>query len=151
MSDAPGASSRIPTRVRFLLCWFPAVLVSCLQWRKTPARAAGTRRVVLGSDFQGSTPGPSIRVTAGRQACADRPKPSQEKSMKKLMTASVSALLVAALSGCAGMSTQDKRTAVGAAAGGAAGHAISGGSTLGTVGGAVVGGAVGHEWDRIRK
>lgn len=41
-----------------------------------------------------------------------------------------------AMSGC---------TLGGAAAGGYAGHELTGGSTAGTVGGAVVGGVIGHE------
>jgi osmotically inducible lipoprotein OsmB len=45
---------------------------------------------------------------------------------------------------CSGMSRQDKNTAYGAAAGGAAGAVLSGGSVLGTAGGAAVGGAIGH-------
>ena len=49
------------------------------------------------------------------------------------------------LSGCSGMTAQDKSTAVGAGVGAAGGAALTGGSALGTVGGAAVGGVVGHE------
>ena len=57
--------------------------------------------------------------------------------------ASLSALLLA-LSGCAGMTAQEKGTAIGAGAG-AIGGAVLGGGTLGTLGGAAVGGVIGHE------
>lgn len=53
------------------------------------------------------------------------------------------------LGGCAGMSTQDRNTAVGAGAGGVAGGLLTGGSTAGIIGGAAVGGLLGHQWERI--
>lgn len=53
--------------------------------------------------------------------------------------------LLLVLVGCAGMSTQEKGTAVGAGAGAIGGAILTGGSAVGTVGGAVVGGVVGHE------
>ena len=49
-----------------------------------------------------------------------------------------------ALAGCAGMTAQEKSTAIGAGAG-AAGAVILGAGTLGTLGGAAVGGVIGHE------
>jgi len=49
------------------------------------------------------------------------------------------------LGGCAGMSTQDKNTAIGAGVGAVGGSVLTGGSTMGTVGGAAVGGVIGHE------
>lgn len=49
------------------------------------------------------------------------------------------------LGGCSDLSRQEKNTAYGAAAGGAAGAVISGGGVLGTAGGAAVGGLIGHE------
>ena len=52
------------------------------------------------------------------------------------------------LTGCSGMSKQDKNTAIGAGAGAVGGAILTGGSTIGTVGGAVVGGAIGHEVDK---
>ena len=63
------------------------------------------------------------------------------------------ALVVAAvlgLAGCAGMSTQDKNTAIGAGVGGVAGSVLTGGSAVGTIGGAAVGGVIGHEVNRPR-
>lgn len=49
------------------------------------------------------------------------------------------------LSGCSGMSNQDKSTAVGAGIGAVGGAVLTGGSAAGTVGGAAVGGVIGHE------
>ena len=53
-------------------------------------------------------------------------------------------LCAASLGACSGMTTQEKYTGVGAAAGGLIGSAVGGG-TLGTLGGAAVGGVIGHE------
>jgi len=55
------------------------------------------------------------------------------------------AIALAALTGCSGMTTQDRNTAIGAGVGGVAGGVLTGGSTLGVVGGAAVGGVIGHE------
>jgi len=49
------------------------------------------------------------------------------------------------LSACAGMSSTDKGTIAGAAIGGVAGSALTGGSAVGTIGGAAAGGIIGHE------
>ncbi len=67
------------------------------------------------------------------------------KSAKQLI---ISATLVAAtigLTGCAGMSNQDRNTAIGAGAGAVIGGALTGGSPAGVVGGAAVGGVVGNQ------
>ena len=59
---------------------------------------------------------------------------------------------VLALSGCSGMGKGETvGTVGGAAAGGAVGSAVSGGSTLGTLGGAAVGGVVGNEVAKPKK
>ena len=50
-----------------------------------------------------------------------------------------------ALSGCSGMSTQTRNTAIGAGVGGVAGSVLTNGSTLGTVGGAAAGGLIGNQ------
>lgn len=55
------------------------------------------------------------------------------------------ALLLLGLGGCAGMSEQDKGTAIGAGAGAVGGAILTGGGALGTIGGAAVGGVIGHE------
>jgi len=49
------------------------------------------------------------------------------------------------LAGCAGMSGQDKNTAIGAGAGAVIGGVLTGGSAAGTVGGAAVGGVIGNQ------
>ena len=54
-------------------------------------------------------------------------------------------VLLFSLSGCSGMSTRDKNTAIGAGVGAAAGAVLTGGSAVGTVGGAAVGGVIGHQ------
>ncbi|MDP2832751.1 MAG: glycine zipper 2TM domain-containing protein [Pseudomonadota bacterium] len=65
------------------------------------------------------------------------------KSMQKFaLSAAVAAML---LGGCAGMSAQDKNTAIGAGVGAIGGAVLTGGSAVGTVGGAAVGGVIGHE------
>jgi osmotically inducible lipoprotein OsmB len=61
--------------------------------------------------------------------------------------ASTATILAATLglSACAGMSSQDKSTAVGAGVGAVAGSVLTGGSAIGTVGGAAVGGVIGNQ------
>lgn len=61
------------------------------------------------------------------------------------VTLLVTAAMVMGLTGCAGMSSQDKSTAVGAGIGAVGGAVLTGGSAVGTVGGAAVGGVIGHE------
>ena len=63
------------------------------------------------------------------------------KTIQKAL--SIAALL--GLSACAGMSTQDKNTALGAGVGAVAGSVLTNGSGLGTVGGAAVGGVIGNQ------
>jgi osmotically inducible lipoprotein OsmB len=58
----------------------------------------------------------------------------------------LSSLLV--LSGCSGMSTQQRNTAIGAGIGGVAGSVLTDGGTLGTLGGAAVGGVIGNQVDK---
>ena len=84
------------------------------------------------------------------------------KTIKHLAVTATLATAALALTGCAGMSQQDKNTAIGAGAppprpgahttppwGGGAGAviggALTGGSAVGTVGGAAVGGVVGNQ------
>jgi osmotically inducible lipoprotein OsmB len=54
-------------------------------------------------------------------------------------------LALAMLSACSGMSNTEGGTIAGAAVGGIAGSALTGGSALGTIGGAAAGGIIGHE------
>lgn len=66
----------------------------------------------------------------------------------KWLAAGTSALVMMtaiSVSACAGMSTQDKHTAVGAGAGAVAGAVLTGGSTVGTVLGAAAGGVIGNQ------
>ncbi len=69
------------------------------------------------------------------------------KMIQRRTVGAVAAALLIVLGGCAGMSTQDRDTAIGAGIGGVAGNALGGG-LLGTAAGAVVGGVVGHEVGR---
>jgi len=66
------------------------------------------------------------------------------KTMQKFAFGAAMAALLG-LGACAGMSQQEKSTAIGAGAGAVGGAILTGGSTIGTVGGAVVGGVIGNE------
>jgi osmotically inducible lipoprotein OsmB len=66
-------------------------------------------------------------------------------NIKKIAVSLVAATFLAGLGGCAGMSSQDRATAIGAGAGAIGGAVLTGGSGIGTVGGAAVGGLIGHE------
>ena len=67
------------------------------------------------------------------------------KSIQRFALSAFAAAMLLGLGGCAGMSTQDRNTAIGAGAGAVGGAVLTGGSTVGTLGGAVVGGVIGHE------
>jgi len=67
------------------------------------------------------------------------------KTTQRLTFAALGASLLFALGGCAGMSSQQQNTAIGAGVGAVGGAILTGGSPIGTVGGAVVGGVIGHE------
>jgi osmotically inducible lipoprotein OsmB len=56
--------------------------------------------------------------------------------------------LVAGLSACSGMTTQERNTAIGAGAGALGGAVLSGGSPAGTLGGAAIGGVIGNQVDK---
>lgn len=64
---------------------------------------------------------------------------------QRILPSVAAAMLLLVLGGCAGMSSQDKNTAIGAGVGAVGGAVLSGGSGIGTVGGAAVGGVIGHE------
>lgn len=72
-------------------------------------------------------------------------------SIQRFSTISISAALLLALGGCAGMSQQDKNMVVGAGIGAAGGAVLSGGAAAAVVGGAVVGGVIGHEIEKDKK
>ena len=67
------------------------------------------------------------------------------KTTHRFTLSAVAAVILLGLAGCAGMSHQEKDTAIGAGAGAVGGAILTGGSGIGTVGGAVVGGVIGHE------
>jgi len=64
--------------------------------------------------------------------------------MKVYQVNAAAVTLLLGLVGCAGMSAQDKSTAIGAGVGAAGGSILTGGSAAGTVGGAAIGGVIGH-------
>lgn len=67
------------------------------------------------------------------------------RTYEKTLQASIVVMALGLLTGCAGMSNQEKSTAIGAGAGAIGGSILTGGSTAGTLGGAAVGGYIGHE------
>lgn len=67
------------------------------------------------------------------------------KAIQEVTLSAVAAVILLGLGGCAGMSSQEKSTAIGAGVGAVGGAVLTGGSTGGTVAGAVVGGVIGHE------
>lgn len=73
------------------------------------------------------------------------------KTMYRFNASVVTAVLLLGLGGCAGMSTQEKNTAIGAGVGAVGGAVLTGGSTIGTLGGAAVGGVIGHEVSKDKK
>lgn len=67
------------------------------------------------------------------------------KNIKSIIVTASLATVTLGLTGCAGMSNQDRNTAVGAGVGAVAGSVLTGGSAAGTIGGAAVGGVVGNQ------
>jgi osmotically inducible lipoprotein OsmB len=67
------------------------------------------------------------------------------KTIKRLAVSAVTAAVMLGMVGCDGMSTRDKYTAGGAAAGALGGAVLTGGSGVGTIGGAAVGGIIGNQ------
>ncbi|OEZ98187.1 glycine zipper 2TM domain-containing protein [Duganella sp. HH101] len=67
------------------------------------------------------------------------------KNVKQLVSTAAILAATLGLSACAGMSNQDRNTAVGAGVGAVAGSVLTGGSPVGTVGGAAVGGVIGNQ------
>ncbi|MDO9596899.1 MAG: glycine zipper 2TM domain-containing protein [Azoarcus sp.] len=67
------------------------------------------------------------------------------KTIQRFALGASTVAMVFALGACAGMSSQDKNTVIGAGAGAVGGAILTGGSAVGTVGGAAVGGIIGHE------
>ena len=73
------------------------------------------------------------------------------KTIQKLALSAVAASMLLGLGGCAGMTAQEKSTAIGAGAGAIGGNILTGGSAAGTIGGAAVGGVIGHEVSKPNK
>lgn len=74
--------------------------------------------------------------------------------MNRIHKLAVSSILLAVLvgtSGCSGMSTRDKNTAIGAGVGAVGGAVLTGGGTLGTIGGAAIGGVIGNQIGKDKK
>jgi len=67
------------------------------------------------------------------------------KTTLKSVPGTIALVALLGLSACAGMTQQEKNTAIGAGVGAVGGSILTGGSTTGTVGGAAVGGIIGHE------
>ena len=67
------------------------------------------------------------------------------KTLQRFALSAMASAMLLGLGGCAGMSNQDKNTAIGAGVGAVGGAVLTGGGALGTVGGAAVGGVIGHE------
>lgn len=67
------------------------------------------------------------------------------KAIKSTTSAASALILALVLTGCAGMSTQEKNTAIGAGTGAVAGAILTGGSTVGTVLGGAAGGVIGSQ------
>ena len=67
------------------------------------------------------------------------------KTIRRFALSAMASAMLLGLGGCAGMSNQDKNTAIGAGVGAVGGAVLTGGGALGTVGGAAAGGVIGHE------
>lgn len=67
------------------------------------------------------------------------------KTTQRFTLSAIAVVTMLGLGGCAGMSAQEKNTAIGAGVGAIGGSVLTGGSAIGTVGGAAVGGVIGHE------
>lgn len=67
------------------------------------------------------------------------------KTIQRFALSTVAAAMLLGLGGCAGMTQQEKSTAIGAGVGAVGGAILTEGSAVGTVGGAAVGGVIGHE------
>ncbi|MBC7786505.1 MAG: glycine zipper 2TM domain-containing protein [Methylophilaceae bacterium] len=70
---------------------------------------------------------------------------------QKLTLTTITLSVLLATSGCGGMTTRDKSTAVGAGVGAVGGAILTGGGVLGTVGGAAVGGVIGNQVGKDKK
>lgn len=72
-------------------------------------------------------------------------------TLKSISRNIVLTTLLISMAGCAGMSSRDKSTALGAGVGAVGGAVLTGGGVLGTVGGAAVGGIIGNQIGKDKK
>ena len=72
-------------------------------------------------------------------------------TLQKMVKTSTVAFAVLSLTACAGMTTQDRNTAIGAGIGAVGGAVLTKGSAAGTIGGAAVGGVIGHETSKDKR
>lgn len=72
-------------------------------------------------------------------------------TLMRMTSTAVIAIASLSLAACAGMTQQEKNTAIGAGVGAIGGSILTGGSTTGTLGGAAVGGVIGHEVNKNAK
>lgn len=72
-------------------------------------------------------------------------------TIQKFALSATAATMLLGLGACAGMTAQEKGTAIGAGAGAVGGSILTGGSAVGTLGGAAVGGIIGHEVSKPSK
>jgi osmotically inducible lipoprotein OsmB len=72
-------------------------------------------------------------------------------NLNRVSSAIVLTTFLISLAGCAGMSSRDKSTAIGAGVGAVGGAVLTGGGVLGTVGGAAVGGVIGNQIGKDKK
>ena len=76
---------------------------------------------------------------------------SHSLTQTRLARTAALAVTASALAACAGMTQQEKNTAIGAGVGAIGGSVLTGGSAAGAIGGAAVGGVIGHEVDKLKK
>lgn len=73
------------------------------------------------------------------------------RTMNRIAVSVVTVSMLLILGGCAGMSSRDESTAIGAGVGAVGGAILTGGSAVGTVGGAAVGGLIGNQVGKDKK
>ena len=73
------------------------------------------------------------------------------KTIQRHAAVALTAAMLLGLTGCAGMSTRDRNTAIGAGVGAVGGALLTNGNPLGTIGGAAVGGVIGNLVGRDRR
>ena len=76
---------------------------------------------------------------------------SNKMTFNKISSTILLSTIIISLNGCAGMSSRDKSTAIGAGVGAVGGAVLTGGGVLGTVGGAAVGGVIGNQIGKDKK